>query len=156
MALGLLSLQEAFQRRVNASPIAVRKRAQWQQRGDRYLASYPTMPRGSLVQVDPSLQRRIVEHIEAAFPSVASAFNRHLVPVAERAFNEWPVLTGLSKSLLALEFGLTSETTLRGSIANTAPYAFFINRGADVRDLVFKPAEAAADAMARDIGSELA
>lgn len=152
----LVSAQEAFLARVNSNPAAVRKRAQWQERGDRYLRAYPTMPRGSLVQVDPRLQAQVVGMIAEVYPSVADSFTRHLVPVAEHAFNEWPVKTGLSKSLLALEFGVDSPTVFRGSIVARAPYTYFIYRGRTARDLVFDPGARAADAMADEIVDALA
>jgi hypothetical protein len=152
----LVSAQEAFVARVTSSPAAVRKRAQWEQRGERYLRAYPTMPRGSLVQVDPRLQAQVLGMIAEVFPAVADTFTKHLVPIAERAFNEWPVKTGLSKSLLALEFGVDNPTTFRASIVARAPYTYFINRGRTVRELVFDPGEAAADAMADELAGLLA
>ncbi len=153
---GLLTMQEAFMARVAASPAATRKKALWRQNGARYLAPYASMPQGSLVTVDPTLQRRVLEYIEAVFPAVADSFNRHLGPVAEKAFTDWPVLTGVSKSLLSLRFDLVNETTIRGSLNCTAPYSYFINKGATVRELVFKPGEDAATAMANELVNVLA
>jgi hypothetical protein len=151
----LYTTQEAFLARVSSSSSQVRKRAQWEKSGERYLRSYPTMPRGSLITVDPAIRRMSAELIEQAFPAIAAAFNRHLVPVAERAFGEWPVLTGLSKSLLSLDFVYDEDTTISGTIRCTAPYTFFIYKGKAARDLVFTPGERAADQMARELADNL-
>ena len=85
----LFSMQDQFFRRVSASRAAVSKRTQWQARGNKYLAAYPSLQRrGSLIQVDTDLQRQIAGYIEDLFPALSRAFNRHLVPVAQKAFDE--------------------------------------------------------------------
>lgn len=150
-----LSQQEAFAESVGSRRSQVMKRARWEKRGDYYLRG-STVPRGSLVQVDTDVQRMAFNWITQVRPDIAESVNRHMVPVAENAFNMWPVKTGLSKSLLALTFGISPNgDEFTTNIINRAPYAFYINKSRDVRELIFKPGEIAADQMAREILGDL-
>ena len=78
-----------------------------------------------LVQPDPEVNEKILALITRAYPLIADSFNRHLGTLAVRMFDDWPVLSGLSKSLLDLEYDVT-DTTLGGSVVCRAPYAYFI------------------------------
>lgn len=117
----------------------------------------PTRDRLAAIQVDPDLSRLAVELIEAVAPAVANAFTRHLVPVAEFAFDNWPVDSGFSKSLLGLEFSIGDDGfTFRGTLVNRAPYAFFIKSPRSVvQELIFKPGREAAERIATDIADTL-
>lgn len=154
--------QRQFIGQVASSRSAVRKRAQWEERGQRYMRGHGGVRPGQLVSVDPALQQKVLGLMAQVAPTLAAAFERHLVPVAERAWDAWPVLTGLSKSLLTLEFQVEGGgSRFRGSIRNRAPYAVFIGhdrytKGAVVRDLVWGPGEAAAKEIARDADKDLA
>lgn len=129
-----------------------------------------TGARGSLITVDDSMRAMILEMIEQIGPVVASSINRHLAPVAEAMFDSWPdsppappvpvgnrpnygsYRTDLSKSMLALEIGVAADGfAITASLVARAPYSLFIDRGAVVRDLIWTPGLAAADAMAVDI-----
>ncbi len=140
-----------------------RKRAQWEMSGNRYLRTYGGMRKDALVQVDPDLQRKTLALMEVAAPTLAKGYNRHLVPVAQTAFDKWPVLSGLSKSLIGLDFAvLGTGETFRGRIRNTAPYAWLIRwthhmpYGVVVRSLIFDPGEKAADRIAADAVKDIA
>jgi dUTPase len=76
--------------------------------------------------------------------------------VARQAFEQWPVRTGLSKSLLALEATVSPDGgELDVRLVNRAPYAAMISRGQVVEQLVFAPGAAAAEAMVDDIAKEI-
>ena len=123
-----MALSEFFERQRKYRPTkkAVRKKAVWRQRGSRYLRGRKQPMRPSdLVQPDPEVNEKILALITRAYPLIADSFNRHLGTLAVRMFDDWPVLSGLSKSLLDLEYDVT-DTTLGGSVVCRAPYAYFI------------------------------
>lgn len=148
---------------VSSSPAQVSARAAWRTVG------ISTTKRGrtsDLIQVDNTQLRETLDAmLEALGPAVAASINKHLVPVAQAAFEGWPglpapmglVRTGLSKSLLALEIGISAEgDELTASLINRAPYALFIDRGAIVRELIWNPGRDAADPMADEIATRIA
>lgn len=148
---------EAAQRNVAANPAAVRKKARWIENGARYLRGSGVRKSitGQWVQTDPRIHTHTLRLIQAAAPGVADAINQHLIPVADRAFDLWPVATGLSKSTMAVTFDF-AQGRLVTSISVNAPYTFFINKGRTARDLVFTPGAAAAEEMAQGISASIA
>lgn len=138
---------------ISSSESQVGAKARW---ASRETPPNLAMNRGALVQVDRGLQAVVADLMHRVNPAAAEAFNRHLGPVAGAAFQRWPVDTGLSKSLLTLEYGLSADgATLTGSLVNRAPYALFIRRGYTVRNFIWDPGARAANEMERDIGDEL-
>jgi hypothetical protein len=131
-----MALSEFFQRQRQYTPkaSAVRKAAVWRARGSRYLRGYnirfdPSM----LVRPDPKTGEKILALIGQVYPAIAGAFDKHMGRLAVEAFDRWPIETGLSKSLLGLEY-FTREDTLSGQFVCTAPYAYFIrDRSAERR-----------------------
>jgi hypothetical protein len=126
---------------------------------------FPSTEGKGLVQTRRELSDQIRELAERVAPTTVEAFDRYLLPVAEHAFDEWPVRSGLSKSLFELNW--TQEEGgmgFGGSITDAAPYAWFITepsktaktgRASVVRDLVFTPGERAAEQIAQAIGDSL-
>jgi len=145
-----LSQQEAFLASVSSNAKQVRKRAQWTERGSYYLRTRGGMAKDALIVVDTDVQRMAFNFIAQSKPAVAAAINDHFVPVAERAFREWPVKTGLSKSLLALTFSVNADS-FSANLVNRAPYAWYIRdrreseMGQAVTDLISDPMADAAD-----------
>lgn len=137
-----------------------RQRARWQLRGDRYLRKYGGMkPKQALITVDPSHSLIVLDLIERIAPSLARAYERHMGDIAQAAFRDWPVRSGLSKSLLTLEYTTTGGgTRFVGRLRNRAPYAWFIRYtgsgryGEVVEDLVFAPGLRAAGRILADAG----
>lgn len=83
-----------------------------------------------MIRIDPATQRTFQQLIEDVAPAVADALNRHLVPVAQRAFDRWPVASGVSRSLLYLTFTPSSDgSALVASLGDRAPYAHLIFKG---------------------------
>jgi hypothetical protein len=155
-----LSQQDAFFESVASRRSQVMKRARWETRQQFYLRN-TRIKATQMVQVDTDVQRMAFNFIKDAYPRIADAFNEFFVPVAVSAFRDWPVETGLSKSLLALEFD-NSGDYFTGSIVNRAPYAVFINNNdrsrvysQNYKGLVFDPGEKAAEQMASAIADIL-
>jgi len=136
-------------------PQAIQKRARWSQRGAYYMRGVGSPPRGSGIQLDPAITKTVLGFLKREAPAVAAAFETHLVPVALNAQRYWPVKTGLSRALLTLEFSAAGGSKFVAVIRNTAPYAFYINKFSTVRDLIFRPGEAAAAKIADTLADEL-
>lgn len=136
-----------------------RQRAAWKLRGDRYLRNYGGLRKDALVQVDPALSLHVLGLIEQIAPSLSRSYDRHLGDVAKSAFRDWPVRSGLSKSLLGLEYTTRGGgTTFIGRVVNRAPYSWFIRYSGQGRygevatDLVFEPGQRAASRILDDVG----
>ena len=115
-----------FKQGQRANERHVRKTAQWAMRGDFYLRGR-TVPRDQSIQPPRDLNRRAAQWIEQVAPAHASALNRHLSPVAVAAFRDWPIDTGMSKSLLSLDYVVAGDGSgYRAQITNRAPYANYI------------------------------
>ena len=93
--------------------------------------------------------------LEQVGPVVSDAINDRFVPVAQLAFDQWPVSTGLSKSQLFLEI-LPGNDEITAKLVNLAPYAGGIHDGQVAKELFFEPGKIAAAQMARDIARGLA
>jgi len=143
--------QQLFTERASFSQAQINNRARWALRAN--------MARGggssaidALVQVDPNFHRTIAALVERVAPTVAAAYNQHLGKVASKAFDKWPVKTGLSKSLLSLEYEVAPDgSTLTGSLRSLAPYSLFIDRSRLARNLIWNAGDRAAAAMAETI-----
>lgn len=109
---------------------------------------------GARIQIDPAINGLVLDLVNRAAPAVTHAYNRHLLPYAERWFKAWPVKSGFSKSMLALEFEPAGET-FTARLVNRADYAGAIHKGELARRL-FKQADDASTLMALDIGEEIA
>ena len=132
-------------------PGAIQKRARWEKRGAHYLRG-SGFKAASTITVDPASQRAILSMLGEAAPSIAAAYERHLVPLAERARRRWPVKTGLSQALVSLEFTVAPDgKTFVGELRNRAPYAYYINKTRTVRDLIFEPGASVARSMAGEL-----
>ena len=135
-----------------------RKEATWQSRGAHYLRGRSDLKKwfkasdgtAFMVRVDPKLARDILNFVEQLNPSIVRAFDEHLGHLAFNAWRDWPVRTGLSKSLIGLEYMLNGEERFVGQIVVTAPYVFFIE-GSPHRALLEKPAGGVGLRMATDI-----
>ena len=122
------SLDEFFEQQRQYSPnkSAVKRRADWKAR-----LAKPQVRGGrkarpdDLVKVDSKLQYKIARAIGEACPMISEPFNDTLGELALNAFKWWPVETGMSKSMLALEYKYESNE-MRGILKNTAPYAYMI------------------------------
>lgn len=127
------------------------KREQWLVRAGRYLRTRPDIARrynGWDISVDPDLQEAVQELMEAVAPKLSAAYDKHLAGLAFDAFKKWPVYTGLSKSLLRLDYEQLSDGRFVGRLSSNAPYTFFIDSQPH-RKLIDTPAAT----VARDIAN---
>jgi len=156
MALTLVSREAGFRlNSVSSSQGQIADRAQWMTSGAGLVR--PIVKNQDAIQVTGSVNLVALELIERAGPVVAASINRWLVPVAQIAFDEWPVRTGLSKSQLFLDIEVASDgLSITAKLVNTAPYAASIRGGEVARDLIFAPGLEAARQMAQDIAAGLA
>ncbi len=148
-------------------------RAVWRRVGVQSLPA-ATSREDEWITVDKGIRPMILRLIGEIAPVVAASINRHFIPVAERAFDEWPepppaprglvgnrppygsVRTALSKSKLALEIDVAPDGfEITASLVNTYPGALFIRRGETVRELIWRPGRDAADPMAAEIVKEI-
>lgn len=138
------------------NPIA-RKEAQWKAKGGAYLRGRPTLQKwfktsesaSYMVRVDPKLSKALADIVDEINPAIVAAMDAHVGKIATDAFEAWPVRSGLSKSLIGLEFRALGDT-FTASVVNIAPYVFFI-QGSPHRKLLEKPAGAAAFRIVRDV-----
>lgn len=103
----------------------VRKMAQWAGRGGFYLRK--TGLKADIITVDSKLQADMIRWIEQLAPALGEAMDAHLAPLAQEAFDAWPVESGLSKSLVNLEYGVEGGVFF-GAITCRAPYTTFIRQ----------------------------
>lgn len=141
---------------VPSSPSQVAARAQWNDDGRELLGNIRSTG-SQLISVSPGIRATVLDLMARAAPAFARAVNAEMGEVARNAFDRWPVKTGLSKSLLALEVSISSDgKEMSVNLVNRAPYAWFINRNATVMGLVFRPGREAADRMADAVAREVA
>jgi len=149
--VALFASRDSF---VGFSSAQVDVNASWENDGAELLRGVRTTD--TMINVDPGLRDTLLALMAKAAPAVATAINEDLVPVAQRAFDRWPVETGFSKSELGLELVIRGDgKAITASLVNNAPYAEFINRGQTVEGLIFSAGEAAADRMVETILREL-
>lgn len=113
------------------------------------------------MQIPADLQRRIATLMNAAAPALGNAFDRHLQPMAEAAFDEWPVRSGFSKSSISLDYAVEEGGgKFRGQLVVRAPYAAFIKErgksGTTARRLLFRPIDSVALRIAADAADDIA
>jgi hypothetical protein len=135
----------------------IRKATRWTVNGRRYVRNF-RVPPGSLIVPDPAGVQPMIDLLEAVCPAFTRAVDRQLVPAAMASRAQWPVDTGLSKSLLYLTYeqGPGAAPGRSGSVyvakfGSGAPYTWFINRSASARRLIFAPGTRAAMTIAREL-----
>lgn len=142
---------------IPSSRAQVSQRAAWNDDGRRLLGTIRQMETSWIQASSVGLRSMTLDLMARAAPAYAEAVNAELVPVAQEAFDRWPVKTGLSKSVLRLEIKvLVGGKELSANLVDLAPYAAFINRGRTVTELVWKPGREAADRMADRVVEEIA
>lgn len=141
---------------VPSSPSQVAARARWNDDGRELLREIRSTGE-QVVSVSPGIRAVTLDLMAKAAPAFAGAVNKHVGPLARHAFEQWPVRTGLSRSLLALEVSVLAHgKELAANLVNRAPYAWYIHRGQTVMNLVFHPGREAADRMADEVADEIA
>jgi len=103
----------------------------WASNGDRYLARYGgvakmTRREDARLVVDPRLEELVRDMLDDVAPKLAEGFDIQFAGVMMDAFNEWPVMTGLSKASLYLEYDQVSDGVFTAKMGCAAPYTVFI------------------------------
>jgi hypothetical protein len=156
---GLHDRSTARNATVRSSLDQVNQPGKWNDVAQAFLVAQKKRSKEAGVRVTASATTKAFELLSIASPIIAEGLSRELVPVATRAFNQWPIredgrvrytqkgkprLPGYSKSLLLLQWQVRSETVFVGKIINRADYAAAINSGNTAKSLVFGPGRRAA------------
>lgn len=154
---------------VRSSLSQVNEPGRWEDVAREFLVEQRIRTKAAGVRVTHSATEKALELLSIASPIMAEGLSRELVPVATRAFNQWPIrsqpgirktitgkdrLPGHSKSLLLLSWQARSETVFVGKIVNRADYAAVIRGGDTAAKLIFEPGRAAASRAADWIAIE--
>jgi hypothetical protein len=121
----------------------------------------PFTVRKGAITVDPALQDMVRGYIEAVAPALADAYATELDPIAQEAYDRWPIKSGLSKSLLSLEY-TTDGNIFTRSLVDRAEYAGSIRwargegNGLVANTLVFEPVEQAGGRIAARTATNIA
>ena len=157
--MAFVGLFENVKQTFFSSGAQVNRPAKWSTR-----SSLPPMSRQPSnpyqISVPNDLQKRVRAFMDAAAPAVAAGFNRHMQPVAQEAFEAWPVKSGFSKSTLALDYFVEDGgQTFRAQTVVRAFYAGLITaRGSKKKVapiLLIRPFEVAAFAMATGVADDI-
>ncbi len=144
----------AARRQAPSSRASVTTVVRWKTRASARPSPRPAA--GQLITVDPSINAMTGRLMNKPSPVLARAFTLHLVPVAQRAYDMWPVVTNLSRSLLSVGWE-ADDSTLSFGIRADAEYSSAIRDGQTVEALLVRPvllaARAIAAATAKGIGS---
>ncbi len=141
--------------RVRSDVQQVSRPGEWAETGQQFLVAQKKRAKTAGVRLSPRTTTTALRIMAAAAPAVADALNETLIPVAVRAFNQWPIKTGESKSKLFLKFSVLKGQRYRGRVEDLADYAAVINRGRTADELVFKPGKEAAKKAAKLIGRNI-
>lgn len=135
------------------------KEARWRLRASHYLRATPTLAARAWIVPDNSAARDAARLIEGIAEDVIEAMDPVMAAAAFDVWRNWPVATGLSKSLLTLYYS-ANGTNLYGSLFAGAPYSTYIQSarvGEDrlpttvrpVRVMTLRAAKAQAEIVAR-------
>jgi hypothetical protein len=111
-------------------------------------------PIDAWVRVDPaSMEAEVLRVLRLAYPKIAHAFERHLVPWARVVADAWPVKTGESRSGLRLVVEV-SERDAVGRLVSAATYTQMIRRKGE-RTRVWDEAAEGLDEVGRRVGEAI-
>ena len=120
--------------KMQASRTLDRAADKWKSNGDRYLKRYGGVKKmtgreDARLLVDPRLDDLVRDILDSVAPELAKGFDIYLSAVMRDAFAAWPVYSGLSKSLLYLEYDQVSDGVFKARMGCAAPYTVFIQDG---------------------------
>jgi hypothetical protein len=119
--------------KVHANLDLSRKADQWAARGAHYLRGRPDI--GEWMRRQDAGVEKFAERLATLMPAaLAKAYDQQIAPVAFNAWRKWPVASGLSKSLIDVQYGQRGDD-FSGRIVSGAPYTFFIS-GQPYRELI--------------------
>lgn len=114
-----------------ASRSLERAAEKWASNGERYLARYGGVKKmtgreDARLVVDPRLDELVRDILDAVAPKLAEGFDIQFAGVMVDAFDAWPVMTGLSKASLYLEYDQVGDGVFTAKMGCAAPYTVFI------------------------------
>jgi hypothetical protein len=124
-------------KRLRADVDLARQLARWSIKAGRYMQHANAGLARAVITPDPKAEGAVAELIERIAPALAGAFDEHLAPAMRRAFDQWPVRSGLSKSLLNLGFQAGDEVLI-AKMQSLAPYTVYIKGSPQIR-LIRRP-----------------
>jgi hypothetical protein len=140
----------------------IEKKANWVSRsGSGLFRNFKsTMKSGSIsFDVSPDFADSVIDLIDSSSAIVANAMQRHLVPVAQKAKEKWPVDSGFSKEQIGLNFAVGLDGEFTGKIENSAFYVDKIRpKGGGpliVDTLIVGPSEKAAVSIEKQIANDI-
>jgi len=95
-------------------------------RTERQIKRGQTIVSEQWVKADAEVSRLAFELMRTVHPAMAQAFEAKLFPVAEKVVADWPVKSGLSKSLVSFTFRRTAEGDITAALESRAPYTYYI------------------------------
>jgi hypothetical protein len=101
------------------------KGMRWRLRADRYLRNLPQIQKRAWVAPGPDAARDASRLITTVSDDVIAVMDPIVADATFAVWKDWPVATGLSKSLLTLVWTEEGDT-LVGSIVSGAPYSTLI------------------------------
>lgn len=132
--------------RVDAS--LARQLARWQLRAPSYMRTANPGIARQVVIPDPGIGQAVAELIGSVAPALVAAFDANLAPVMSAAWAQWPVRSGLSKSLLNLGFAQGDDVFI-AKLQSLAPYTVYIKNSPQIR-LIRRPGVEAGRAAVQD------
>jgi hypothetical protein len=100
------------------------KKQRWTLRAAHYTRNFPHAA-NALIQVDADYSKSLLTILAGLDSGLAEAADAEYSAVMEAAFANWPVSTGLSKSLLDIAYDQSGDTLIT-ELRCGAPYAIFI------------------------------
>lgn len=102
-----------------------RTEARWRISAAQYLRGTPSLAARAWVYPGPQASRDAARLIEGIAPQVQEVMDEVLATALFEAWRNWPVASGLSKSLLTVVW-TANGTELTGTMVSGAPYSTFI------------------------------
>ena len=116
---------QAKGKRIRANMDLARKLANWKVKAPQYMrAAKPGNPR-ALVQPPSDLNPDIADLLEKIATTHAASMDDEFSAVMGAAFENWPVYSGLSKSLLNLQYEADADGLI-AVLSSNAPYTSYI------------------------------
>ena len=102
-----------------------RTEARWRISAAQYLRGTPSLAKYAWIYPGPEAARDAARLIEGIAPQVQEVMDEAVAAQLFEAWKNWPVASGLSKSLLTVVW-TANGTELSGTLVSGAPYTTFI------------------------------
>jgi hypothetical protein len=117
---------QAKAKKMHADMSLQRKAIQWSLKAPSYMRNAPSAAPKQVVLPPSDIGEAAAMMLERLAPALAEAFDREMAAVMANAWRQWPVYSGLSKSLLDLSYDMDGAGQFVAVLRSTAPYTIFI------------------------------